>query len=89
MCFVIIHQNPLRGLDHFQSHILEVLDILPKVFLGTSYLHHRRILPDGRLLFFPIIIKFLIMIIPYHYYRNLNRGDQKALTETVFATALE
>ena len=42
------------------SHILEVSRTLPQVLLGTSYLHHRRILSDGRLLFFSIIVKFLI-----------------------------
>ena len=45
------------------SHILEVQGTLSQVFLGTSYLHHRRILSDERLLFFSIIVKFLFNFI--------------------------
>jgi len=40
------------------SHILEVSDTLSFI-LDTSYLLHHRILLDGRLLFFSIIVKFL------------------------------
>ena len=41
------------------SYILKVLVTLPYVLLGTFYLHHRRILLDGRHVFFSIIVKFL------------------------------
>jgi hypothetical protein len=40
-------------------------------------------------LFEPAVKYYYRFMVSSHYYRNLNRGGQKGLTEAVFATALD